>query len=898
MPKTLLFRSILLFFLCSLFQGCQDFARVSYGNSKADILKSWRSSLPVTFQTSQSSLSTDAMEAYSAMDDNGNVILVWDQVDYYRSNIYKSEYRNGAWTHPASLHDHINPLGPGNAYGPKVVMNNAGVAIIAWAQEDGNEDRQIYKSEYRNGAWSHPANLADNISPDGSDSWYPEIALSSNGQAVIAWQQSNGLHAQVFKSEYRNGNWIHPSNLHDNISPDNQYTYNVLVRIDSAGNTLIGWAQSNSLNYQIFKSEYRNGAWTHPVDLNDNISPDGQDASIFDMDMDNNGSAIIAWVQSNTTHKQIFKSEYRLSAWTHPVDLNDNISPDNFHASDVAVAMDENNQAIITWSQLSGANYQMFKSEYRLNAWNHPVDINDYFSVSSSNAYNLDVAMSNNGDAVIVWEQSNGTHYQTFKSEYRASVWIHPSGLNDNISPDGSYSNAAHVSMDEDGNTIIAWRQYANYDYAIFMSEFRNNSWTHPADLTDFISPGVQMAQEPQLAVNDQGDAILAWQQYDGNINRIFKSELRDGNWIHPTGLSDGISPLGQSAYSPFAGIDNAGNALIMWMQSDGSRRQIFKSDYRAGTWTHPTSLLDNISPDGQDVGMPQTAMAMDKNGNALIVWQQPDGSRAQIFKSEYRLGAWTHPTGLLDNISPDGQHAYDPHVAMDDNNQAIIVWKQFDGSTNRMFKSEYRLDTWTHPTGLADNFSPAGYANYPKVAMDNNNNAIIIWMQNDGSFDQMFKSEFRSNTWTHPSGLTDNISPDGADVDYYSDVAMNQNNQIAITWSQSDGSTNQIFKSEFRDNNWYHPTDLQDNLSLNGVYAEYPKAAVTSEGIVHIVWESYLGVSGVSFSKGSKINDFTLPLGFMPNIATDAQGNALLVYANLGNSSDVNTGIMFKEFK
>jgi hypothetical protein len=83
--------------------------------------------------------------------------------------------------------------------------------------------------------------------------------------------------------------------------------------------------------------------------------------------------------------------------------------------------------------------------------------------------------------------------------------------------------------------------------------------------------------------------------------------------------------------------------------------------------------------------------VAMDNNGNAIIVWKQFDGLHNQIFKSEYRSGLWTHPANLSDNISPDGTTCYYPEVAMDDNGNAIITWSQTDGSYHRIFMSEYR---------------------------------------------------------------------------------------------------------------------------------------------------------------------------------------------------------------
>jgi len=427
--------------------------------------------------------------------------------------------------------------------------------------------------------------------------------------------------------------------------------------------------------------------WTHPSSLSDNISPDGQNADYPQVAMDDNGNAVIVWRQFDGSNFQIFKSEYRSGTWTHPASLSDNISPDGQDAYDPQVAMDDNGNAIIVWSQSDGSNYQIFKSEYRSGTWTHPASLTDNISPDGQDASSPQVAMDDNGNAVIVWSQYDGSiNYQIFKSEYRSGAWTHPASLSDNISPDGQSAFNPQVAMDDNENVVIVWRQSDGNDISqIFKSEYRSGSWTHPASLSDNISPDGQDARYPQVAMDDNGNAVIVWRQY----GQIFKSEYRSGSWTHPASLSDNISPDGQSAFNPQVAMDDNGNAVIVWRQFDGSNYQIFKSEYRSGSWAHPASLSDNISPDGYDAYDPQ--VAMDDNGNAVIVWYQSDGSYSQIFKSEYRAGSWAHPASLTDNISPDGQHAYEPQVAMDDNGNAVIVWTQYDGSNWQIFKSEYR---------------------------------------------------------------------------------------------------------------------------------------------------------------------------------------------------------------
>ncbi len=430
--------------------------------------------------------------------------------------------------------------------------------------------------------------------------------------------------------------------------------------------------------------------WKHTSGLTDNISPDGQTAYSPQVAMDDSGNIVIVWYQHDGSNWQIFKSEYRDGEWTHPASLSDSISPDGQHAYDPQVAMDSSGNTVIVWHQYDGGITRIFKSEYRDGEWTHPTGPDDNISPDGWHALLPQVAMNDSGSAVIVWRQYDGSNDQIFKSEYRGGEWTHPANLSDNISPDGGDAELPRVAMDDLGNAVIVWEQSDGSLDRIFKSEYRDGTWTDPEGLDDYISLDAGGAELPQVAMDSSGNAVIAWLQSDGSRTQIFKSEYRGGEWTHPANPSDNISPDGQYTFDPLVAMDDLGNAVIAWRQSDGSRDQIFNSEYRGGEWTHPANLSDNISPDGWSAEFPQ--MAMDDSGNTVIVWDQPDGSKWQIFKSEYRGGEWTNPADPSDNISPDGQHALLPQVAMNDSGNAVVVWQQSDGSRNQIFKSEYRF--------------------------------------------------------------------------------------------------------------------------------------------------------------------------------------------------------------
>ncbi len=102
-----------------------------------------------------------------------------------------------------------------------------------------------------------------------------------------------------------------------------------------------------------------------------------------------------------------------------------------------------------------------------------------------------------------------------------------------------------------------------------------------------------------------------------------------------------------------------------------------------------------------------------DGSGYNVTVKTQPDGQTCTVTNGNGTISsadvtdvsvncagkAWTNPSSLADNISPAGQNADYPEVAMDDNGNTVITWRQYDGSNYQIFKSEYRNGVWSHVT-------------------------------------------------------------------------------------------------------------------------------------------------------------------------------------------------------
>jgi hypothetical protein len=129
--------------------------------------------------------------------------------------------------------------------------------------------------------------------------------------------------------------------------------------------------------------------------------------------------------------------------------------------------------------------------------------------------------------------------------------------------------------------------------------------------------------------MDGRGNAVMAWQQSINLIYHVFISESRGGVWSAPTQ----VSTLGTSAANPFVKMEKSGNAILLWNQADATDKQVYRMQYLNGIWTNKYLMVvshDQLNNVVYDV-------AMDGSGDAIIAWDQSDGSTWSIYRSFYQ---------------------------------------------------------------------------------------------------------------------------------------------------------------------------------------------------------------------------------------------------------------------
>lgn len=438
-------------------------------------------------------------------------------------------------------------------------------------------------------------------------------------------------------------------------------------------------------------------------------------------------------------------------SWFLPTGLEDNISPNGESvptsgADKVSVSTSENGDAMIVWLQGNGITNKLYMSHYQAGAWTHPIDLNDFISVNGGgDVIGFKVAMDDDGNGLIAWSQVVGGIYQVFKREYKNGVWIVPTNASDNISPDGQNAFVTSLAMDDNSNALILWEQSDGVNSQIFKSEFRNNNWTHPINLSDNISSNGQSASGPKVVMDNLGNSLIVWYQLDGTNPQLFKSEFRNGSWIHPINLADHFTSDYVDIYEYAVGIDNQGNAVISWISDNSTNLMLYKSEYRNSTWIHPSNTTAGaISLLGYDVLFMDLAMI--SNGHTVIAYTLFDGVEDHLYQCEF-INSWSCATQLSNRLSIVGSSVFDhPRISLDTSGYGGITWgQQNSGAVFSIYKAERKNSVWVSPTTLSDTLSSSlGTSLYPEIAVGAGG-AIIVWVAQDSNVNvQVFKANLK----------------------------------------------------------------------------------------------------------------------------------------------------------
>ena len=283
------------------------------------------------------------------------------------------------------------------------------------------------------------------------------------------------------------------------------------------------------------------------------------------------------------------------------------------------------------------------------------------------------------------------------------------------------------------------------------------------------------------MAVGSGGHAAVVWTQQFGTRIHVVANRYAPGAGWEAARVVELNVP---DPFVPRLAVDVNGNAMVVWWQGD----DIWSNHYTAGVgWGEPQL----IESDPAAASSPK--VAMDTNGNAMAVWEQNAGTRRSIWANRYTADlGWGTPQ-LIE--SDDVGRAGSLQLAGDANGNVVAVWQQFDDVSRTLWSNRFTVASGWSVARLigVDNL---GNALAPQIAGDAEGSAVLVWQQLRGVNTDIWTQRYTADAdWGTPELLETDDTGDAFDAR----IAMGADGHAVAVWIQSVGGPVGFWARVFR---------------------------------------------------------------------------------------------------
>jgi len=416
------------------------------------------------------------------------------------------------------------------------------------------------------------------------------------------------------------------------------------------------------------------------------------------------------------------------------------------YANAPLIVADDSGNAIAMWEQFDALpqQYGVWTNRYTAGkGWGTPKRINDYVGQAAQ----LALAINGRGEAIAVWAQYSVSDPDNPSAPFHSSLWsnrFQPGkgwGKSVQIQDASTYALAPKAAIDAQGNAVVVWHQQnAALDITnVYGTRYSKQDGWAAARLLQ--ADAAMQGTDPQVAMADDGDAMIAWGQTDRTTFLSNIASLRysaRGGWSAPDNVP-GTDGAGVVAL----GIDGRGNAIAAWTRMDPSTSQdnVFASRYGV---KHGWDVPEMLQP-GTDVNGGQLRLAMNGSGQAIALWKEAVYSYSGDFTYEMHANRYVPGKGWQGSqlvgataVSPDTGGS-NPQIGMDEAGNAMAVWEQpnFAAQTDPYAPPPNNIQAFRFTPGKGWNSGKSiqngtGQAGNAKVSVTANGDAFAAWQQQD----------------------------------------------------------------------------------------------------------------------------------------------------------------------
>ncbi len=718
---------------------------------------------------------------------NGSFIVVWH------------DERNGDRDIFAQLYDeNSTPLGDNfrvdddekfsNPYGPAVASDHDGNFVITWWDRRDNHST-IYAQRYAPDGTPTSNNFK--VNDDDVKIWRaPTITMNDNGDFMIAfmghWQYedrylSEDIFAQgFFRDGSRSGSTF---KVNESGMEAHCCSRRPAITPDGKGNFIIAW-----------KSNYPSNIYARHVAIDGttlrstfNVSDDtGKWAPAIASNQ--KGQFIIAWRDRRNGDEDIYAQCYNEAGTAVGNNFRVNDDNGNAYQSSPAVAMDDNGNVLVIWSdERDERDIYAQRLKYDGTKVENNFKINDGEGSFSKYYFQVQVVADEQGDYYITWGDSRHGEQDIYVQRLM-STGIHSGNnfkVNDDV--DSGLQTSPEIATDRYGNFVVVWNDkiYSYTDIYARRYDFMGIPIGVPFRVNDDEGM-VYRYGSMSITQNGAGEFIIVWLDVRNNEKSIYAQRYsRNGA---PQGPNFHVNNDLGTGYlsSPSVGIDGSGNFIITWraeVSSENDDDNIYAKRYTFNGTASGSTFRVNDVEDSADVNR-QPCIAVNSKGNVIISWvDRRENYKSDIYAQRYSSDGSAEGQNFKVNKYVENAKQYRPHSAVDGQGNFLIVW-QFDNDSLGVYAQRY--DQNGDPLGdnfQVTNFDGGSISNYSAIAMDRTGRFVIAWDDyytgNGDIYGQRYSSDGK------PLNGSFRLNTTGDRIQWYPSVQLS-NGKIYTAWADN----------------------------------------------------------------------------------------------------------------
>lgn len=391
------------------------------------VIRAVAQNLPQNFRINTDAGTDEQTNPRLTLDSAGNIYVVWQ--DYRQGSagkIYAQKYNSAGikqWSSDKVIGSANNQILP------DILVDSANNALyIAWNDNsNGNQDCFLVKINTSDGSdiWSGSKRVETGA--NNKDQTKPRIALASNSDLIIVWEDNRSGDADIYVRRYAPDQSTVWNEILVNSNSDTSAQSAPTLVPSADGNTYITWTDGRNGNQDIYGQKLSSTStklWTGDLLISSDAGTANQYYSNVAVDSQNNLFAVWTDERNGSLNQDVYIQKVASSSQTKLwgssdllVNTDGSTSTNQFNPS---VAVDASDNVFVVWVDERYGNQDIFAQKIDANAnrlWSPDLRVN--VNTGTSDQTNPDLAINPaTGKPYATWQDNRNANNDIYATEF------------------------------------------------------------------------------------------------------------------------------------------------------------------------------------------------------------------------------------------------------------------------------------------------------------------------------------------------------------------------------------------------------------------------------------------------------------------------------------------------